>query len=75
MKMSLLEIAKAIHGNINSSCGNKEINLVVTDSRDVPVGDESGTLFAAIRGEKVDGHSFVADITKKDASEIKDKDE
>ena len=73
MKMSLIEIAKAINGKIYSSCDENEINHVVTDSRDIPASGASGVLFAAIRGEKVDGHSFVANIIKNGGAAIIDR--
>ena len=73
MKMSLLEIANAINGVIDSSYGNNEIKLVVTDSRDIPASGASGVLYAAIRGEKVDGHLFVADIVKQGGAALIDK--
>lgn len=51
------EIAEITGGSV--ILGNSDrINSVSTDSRDV----ESGTLFVAIRGERFDGHDFIADV-------------
>ncbi len=53
--ITLKEIAKACCGEL---FGDNEISVtsIVTDSRQV----ENGSLFAAIKGERVDGHKFVA---------------
>ncbi len=52
------EIASAVDGELHCfGCdGNAVVRSVVTDSREA----EPGALFAAIPGERVDGHDFIA---------------
>ena len=57
--MKLTEIANKINGTLVGA--DMEINGVVTDSRKV----RGGSLFVAIRGERVDGHDFIPDLDKK----------
>ncbi len=64
-KMSLKNIAAACGGRY---CGDeamlaREVAGVVTDSRQV----EPGFLYIPMRGERVDGHSFIPDVFKKGA--------
>ncbi|MGI6031037.1 MAG: UDP-N-acetylmuramoyl-tripeptide--D-alanyl-D-alanine ligase [Eubacteriales bacterium] len=54
IKVSLLEIANAVRGELTGN-GELTITNVVTDSRQVV----EGSLFIAIQGEKVDGHNFI----------------
>lgn len=63
--MTLDKIAKAIGGTLygEGDCLKKEIAGVVLDSRQV----EADYLFIATRGEKTDGHSFIADVFAKGA--------
>ncbi len=60
--ITLKEIADscgvALHGDENTV-----VTSIVTDSRQV----ESGSLFAAIKGERVDGHNFIAQCVEKGA--------
>ena len=59
--------------NIAAACGgiyhgkeedrNKEVLSITTDSRKA----EPGSLFIAIRGERVDGHDFVDSVFEKGA--------
>jgi UDP-N-acetylmuramoyl-tripeptide--D-alanyl-D-alanine ligase len=51
----LSEIARAIGGSLRGE--DRVVGAVATDSRLV----ESGSLFVALRGERSDGHAFVAD--------------
>ena len=60
---SAKEIAEITGGSVIP--GNSDrITSVSTDSRDV----ERGTLFVAIKGERFDGHDFIADVFEKGAS-------
>ena len=52
--ITLKEIAKSCNGKLFGD-ETKFVTSIVTDSRQV----ESGSLFAAIKGERVDGHKFV----------------
>ncbi len=53
--ITLREIANSCGGTLFGD-ENKVVTSIVTDSRQV----ESGSLFAAIKGERVDGHKFVS---------------
>ncbi len=52
--ITLREIAKSCAGKLFGD-ENIEVTSIVTDSRQV----ENGSLFAAIKGERVDGHKFI----------------
>ena len=52
--ITLKEIADSCGGQLFGD-ENKKVTSIVTDSRQV----ENGSLFAAIKGERVDGHKFV----------------
>ncbi len=52
IKMKTEEIASACHG---VASGSVEVDSVVIDNRDV----KPGSLFVAIKGERLDGHEFV----------------
>ena len=63
MKGLTLEKITAVCGGTyygNKEDLSKEIDSVTTDSRKA----EKGSLFAAIRGERVDGHSFIPQVFK-----------
>lgn len=60
--ITLNEIAKSCGGQLFGDA-NKVVTSIVTDSRQV----ENGSLFAAIKGERVDGHRFVAQCIDKGA--------
>ena len=64
--MSLAEIAKACGGSYVGDDGLKSVEVtgVVIDSRKV----EPGFLFAAVKGERVDGHSFIPAVFAKGAA-------
>lgn len=55
MKLSLREIAEALGAELDS---DKIITRISIDSRDV----DENTLFFAIKGERFDGHDFVASV-------------
>ena len=55
MKISLREVLLATFGT-TSFTGKAEFTGVTTDSRSVKPGD----LFVALKGDKFDGHAFVA---------------
>ena len=54
IRMSLAELASLIGARLHG--GDRVFAGVVADSRKL----ESGQLFIALRGERVDGHDFVA---------------
>ncbi len=63
--LTLENLARVCHG---SYCGNPEsrnieVKNIVSDSRQV----QSGSLFVAIPGERVDGHAFIEDVIAKGA--------
>ncbi|MDR1026726.1 MAG: UDP-N-acetylmuramoyl-tripeptide--D-alanyl-D-alanine ligase [Lactobacillus sp.] len=62
MKISSKKIAEIV-GSI-SNVINEDVEKITTDSRTVFKGD----LFVAIKGEKFDGHEFVADVMDKGAA-------
>lgn len=57
--MKLTDVAQKINGALVGADMN--ITSVVTDSRKVT----DGSLFIAIKGERVDGHDFIPDLDKK----------
>ncbi len=63
--MSLIRIAHACGGTYYGEEGKKdvEISSITTDSRKT----EEGCLFIAIKGERVDGHSFIPSVFEKGA--------
>ena len=60
------ELAAAAHGELASGRPEAEVAGVSIDSRRLAPGD----LFVAIRGERFDGHAFVADAVQKGASGV-----
>ena len=64
--MSLAEIATACGGTYvgDDSLKTVEVNGVVIDSRKV----EPGYLFVAVKGERVDGHTFIPSVFAKGAA-------
>ncbi len=68
--MTLQHIAKAVGGQLNipeeAGFTTKDVLGVVIDNRKV----EPGFLFVPIKGERVDGHSFIADAFKKGAAAV-----
>ncbi len=65
-EMSLNQIAHACGGTYtgSDSLKNREVSGVVIDSRKV----EPGYLFIALKGERVDGHSFIPAVFAKGAA-------
>lgn len=57
MRMTPADIAHATHGRLEYAPGRQEVTGVSTDSRIV----HSGDLFVALKGERFDGHDFVAE--------------
>lgn len=58
--MTLAAITEAVHGTYEGplELKHQEVTAVVTDSRKI----EKGCLFAAIRGERTDGHRFIPQV-------------
>ncbi len=67
-QMSLENIAAACGGTYcgDDSLQKREVAGVVTDSRELREGD----LYVALRGERVDGHSFIPDVFAKGAAAV-----
>ncbi len=63
---SLKFVAEACDAEIKSGSPETKIENVCTDSRQA----KSGDLFFAIKGEKFDGHDFVAEVAAKKAAAI-----
>ena len=63
--MSLQEIAAACGGTLHCdpSLAGREVSSVVIDSRKA----EKGSLFIAIKGARVDGHTFIPQVMEKGA--------
>ena len=63
--MTLQAMAEACHGVYigNPEDAEKEVTSITTDSRKA----EPGGLFAAIKGERVDGHEFIPGVLEKGA--------
>lgn len=59
-ELTMREIASAIGGKIISGDGDRAVNNVSRDSREV----KSGTLFFALVGENTDAHTFIPDVIK-----------
>lgn len=62
--MKLYEVAQAIGATAIGA--DVEWTRVTTDSR----GDVAGTLFVALRGDRFDGHAFVADVLARGAAAV-----
>lgn len=63
--MSLIQIAAACGGTYHGDDASKmlEVQSITTDSRKA----EDGCLFAAVKGERVDGHDFLSAVYEKGA--------
>ena len=63
--MTLRRIAQACGGILHAKAGEEqmEISSLVTDSRQA----QAGSLFAAIKGERVDGHRFIPAVFEQGA--------
>ncbi|MCX7967086.1 MAG: UDP-N-acetylmuramoyl-tripeptide--D-alanyl-D-alanine ligase [Armatimonadetes bacterium] len=64
--ITLREVAEWTRGRLVNAEGNEKISGVSTDSRKICQGD----LFVALKGERFDGHDFVADAIQKGATAI-----
>ena len=65
--LSAGEISSAVGGKLYTfGSGGGDVTNVTYDSREVA----SGTLFCAIKGEKVDGHDFIKNSVEKGASVV-----
>ncbi len=67
-EMSLIQIARACGGTYtgDEACKYWEVDGIVIDSRKV----ESGFLFVAVKGARVDGHSFIPTAFAKGAAAV-----
>ena len=63
-QMRLSELAAGVPGAVVEAGGDTEIEAIAYDSRKVG----PGTLFVAIRGIKVDGHSFASEVAARGAA-------
>lgn len=64
--MTLYHIATACGGCLHNIKEDREISGVVLDSRQV----EKDVLFLAVKGERVDGHSFISQVFAKGAAGV-----
>ncbi len=64
--MTVEEILKACDGYLHSGNRRAKISRISTDTRAIKPGE----IFLALRGEKYDGHSFIADAFKKKAAGV-----
>lgn len=65
-ELTIAQIAEAVNAKIAGGPGNKPVTSVVRDSREVT----EGTLFVAIKGERVDGHDFINQVFDKGAAAV-----
>lgn len=63
MKLSCREIAEAAGGTLLKGDPETRVNGVSIDSRDI----KPGNLFVPLKGERTDGHKFIAEAVKKGA--------
>jgi UDP-N-acetylmuramoyl-tripeptide--D-alanyl-D-alanine ligase len=63
LRVTLQWVADAVDGQIQSGDPDSEVGNIVTDTRTL----QSGDFFVALRGERFDGHAFVADAFSKGA--------
>lgn len=61
-----LAVAKATKGELVNGSASMDITNVTMDSRKVT----EGSLFVAIKGERVDGHDFIAEVFSKGAAAV-----
>ena len=64
--LSVSDIVKATDGVLISGMAESEINSITTDSRKA----ETGVLFIPLKGEKADGHDYIASALSNGASVI-----
>lgn len=60
------EIMQAVKGKLSGTSKKQYVTGVSIDSREIKKGD----LFVAIKGTKVDGHSFIEEVVKKGATAV-----
>src|SRR5436190_6200106 len=63
---SLQFVTTACGGDLLSGSGQTQVLRVCTDSRRIQPGD----LFFALRGDRFDGHDFLAEVKKKGAAAV-----
>ena len=66
MKKITIEEVRIATGARLTGSGDKAISSVVTDSRKAA----EGSLFVAIKGERVDGHDYIGDVFKNGAAAV-----
>ena len=64
MRTKLEEIAAAVEGRILWGDGGREVTHFITDSREAG----PGAMFVPIRGERTDGHTYIASVFEKGAA-------
>ncbi|HEY3168100.1 MAG TPA: Mur ligase domain-containing protein, partial [Candidatus Binatia bacterium] len=64
MAWSKAEIVAATSGKITQDSGKKRFGEIVTDSTKI----KTGAVFVALKGERHDGHRFVADAVRRGAA-------
>ncbi len=64
MQLTVWEIASAVGGKLLCGAGERPVTGIKTDSREIEPGD----LFVPIRGERVDGHTFIDSVFEKGAA-------
>lgn len=64
MQLTVWEIASAAGGKLLCGAGERIVTGIKTDSREIEPGD----LFIPIRGERVDGHTFIDSVFEKGAA-------
>lgn len=69
--LSVSDIIKATDGTLISGAPNSEINSITTDSRKTA----EGVLFIPLKGEKADGHDFIASALGNGAVTLTERDE
>lgn len=69
-KLSISDIIKATSGNLIIGTSDCEISSITTDSRKA----ENGVLFIPLKGEKADGHDFIAQALENGAITLTERD-
>lgn len=64
LPLSLRALAEWTNGRLVNATGNEIVTGICTDSRQV----KQGNLFTALKGERLNGHGFVADAAQKGAT-------
>lgn len=66
MRLTVSEICAAVGGKLLCGSGEGEVTHFITDSREAG----PGAMFVAIRGEKVDGHTYIPSVFEKGAAAV-----